>query len=101
MIVKIFYDFLQILNMRKLISYKINTLQEEYKMSTILYIKANAKPEGASRTFRISDSFIDTYQQSHPKDQIITLDLYKENIHPITVDDVNTIYSPKTENSRS
>lgn len=70
-------------------------------MSTILYIKANAKPEGASRTFRISDSFIDTYQQSHPKDQIITLDLYKENIHPITVDDVNTIYSPKTENSRN
>ncbi len=49
-------------------------------MSTLLYIKANAKPEGASRTFRISDNFIKTYKEYHPDDEIITLDLYKESI---------------------
>ena len=41
-------------------------------MSKLLYIKANAKQEGESRTFKISDSFIDAYIKSHPKDEIIT-----------------------------
>jgi|GEM_PF-6128422 FMN-dependent NADH-azoreductase len=49
-------------------------------MSTILYIKANIKPEGTSRTFRISDRFIESYKKSHPDDTIVTLDLYKEGI---------------------
>lgn len=53
-------------------------------MSTVLYIKANAKPEGVSRTFKISDAFIETYKKSHPEDEIITLDLYKEGIHFLT-----------------
>lgn len=50
-------------------------------MSKILYIKANAKPEGVSRTFRISDEFVKEYQNLHPNDEIITLDLYKEGIN--------------------
>jgi FMN-dependent NADH-azoreductase len=50
-------------------------------MSTLLYIKANVKPEGKSRTFRISDEFINTYKSSHPDDNVITLDLYKEDIN--------------------
>lgn len=50
-------------------------------MSTVLYIKANAKPEGTSRTFRISDKFIETYKEHHPEDEIITLDLCKEGIN--------------------
>lgn len=50
------------------------------KMSFVLYIKANAKNEGESRTFRVSDSFIEAYKSSHPKDKVITLDLYKEGI---------------------
>ena len=49
-------------------------------MSKLLYIKANARPDGISRTFRIADSFITAYKASHPEDEIITLDLYKENI---------------------
>lgn len=49
-------------------------------MSTVLYIKANAKPEGTSRTFSISDKFIENYRKYHPNDEIITLDLYKEGI---------------------
>jgi FMN-dependent NADH-azoreductase len=49
-------------------------------MATVLYIKANAKPEGQSRTFQVSDAFINTYRESHPDDRIVTLDLYKEGI---------------------
>ncbi len=47
-------------------------------MSSVLYIKANPKPEEQSRTFRISDRFMEVYRQSHPDDQIVTLDLYKD-----------------------
>lgn len=70
-------------------------------MGKILYIKANAKPEGASRTFKISDSFIDTYKQSHPQDEVITLDLYKEGIGLLSESDINTVFGPKTEESKN
>ncbi|MGI6685211.1 MAG: FMN-dependent NADH-azoreductase [Bacillota bacterium] len=69
-------------------------------MSTVLYIKANAKPEGASRTFRISDKFIDAYLAGHPQDKIITLDLYKEGINFLSESDINTAFSPKTSENR-
>lgn len=70
-------------------------------MSKVLYIKANAKPEGLSRTFKISDSFIEAYKQSHPEDEIITLDLYKEGIRFLTAEDINSVFGPKTEESKS
>lgn len=70
-------------------------------MSKILYIKANAKPEGTSRTFRISDRFIQSYQQQHPGDEIITLDLYQEGIRMLTAEDIQTVFGPKNEQSRS
>lgn len=64
-------------------------------MNRVLYIKANAKPEGLSRTFQISDIFIKEYMKIHPEDEIITLDLYKENIDFLTPDDLNALNEPK------
>lgn len=49
-------------------------------MSKVLYIKANAKNEGESRTFKISDKFIETYKQLNPDDEIIDLDLYDAKV---------------------
>lgn len=69
-------------------------------MNTVLYIKANAKPEGMSRTFKISDSFVNEYQNNNPQDRIITLDLYKEGISFLTKEDIAVIFGPKTEESR-
>lgn len=69
-------------------------------MSTVLYIEANIKPEGVSRTFKVSDKFIEAYKQSHPNDSIIELNLYKENIRFLTESDINTVFGPKTEESR-
>ncbi len=57
-------------------------------MSKVLYIKANAKPEGTSRTFKIADAFIETYKERNPEDEIITLDLYKEGINFLTEEGV-------------
>lgn len=49
-------------------------------MANVLYIKANARPDGVSRTFRISEAFVESYRQTHPQDTVTTLDLYKEGI---------------------
>lgn len=57
-------------------------------MSKVLYIKANSKPEGTSRTFKISDSFIETYREHNPDDKIVILDLYKEGIDFLTEEGV-------------
>lgn len=57
-------------------------------MSKVLYIKANAKPEGVSRTFKVSDSFVKSYKESHPNDEVIVLDLYNENIDFLKPEDL-------------
>lgn len=49
-------------------------------MSKVLYIKANIKPEGVSRTFQVSDYFLEEYKKQHPEDEITVLDLYQEKV---------------------
>lgn len=70
-------------------------------MSKVLYIKANAKPEGQSRSFKVSDSFIEEYKKNNPEDEIITLDLYKENINFLQPEDLQNVFGPKTEESKN
>ncbi|TCL56672.1 FMN-dependent NADH-azoreductase [Kineothrix alysoides] len=69
-------------------------------MSKVLYIKANAKSEGESRTFRIADRFLEEYKRMNPLDEISILDLSQEKIHFLSVDDIATVYGPKTEESK-
>lgn len=70
-------------------------------MSKVLYIKANIKPEGMSRTFKISDNFVEQYKKLNPNDEVITLDLYKENVNFLKEEDLNSIFEPKTDESRN
>lgn len=70
-------------------------------MSKVLYIKANIKNEGESRTFKVSDSFVEEYKKNNPNDEIITLDLYKENIDFLRVDDLGKLFGPKDEESKN
>jgi FMN-dependent NADH-azoreductase len=70
-------------------------------MNKVLYIKANIKPEGQSRTFKVSDSFIEEYKKLNPEDEIITLDLYKENIDFLKQEDLGPVFGPKTEESKN
>ncbi len=69
-------------------------------MSKVLYIKANIKPEGQSRTYQVSDAFIEEYQKQHPEDEIVTLDLYKEEIDFLRPEDLGVLFGPKTEESK-
>lgn len=61
-------------------------------MSKVLYIKANIKEEGQSRTFQVSDYFVEMYKKNHPEDEIITLDLYKEGIGFLRPQDLDSGY---------
>lgn len=70
-------------------------------MNKLLYIKANPKPDNVSRTFRISEEFIKAYKEKNPQDKIITLDLYKENIHHLTSGDINDIFGKKGEEAKN
>ncbi|EHK2387962.1 FMN-dependent NADH-azoreductase [Clostridium perfringens] len=70
-------------------------------MSKVLYIKANIKNEGESRTFKVSDSFVEEYKKNNPNDEIITLDLYKENIDFLRADDLGKLFVPKDEESKN
>ena len=66
-------------------------------MSKVLYIKANVKNEGESRTFRVSDNFVEEYKKNNPDDEIIVLDLYKENIDFLRSEDLGKIFGSKYE----
>lgn len=70
-------------------------------MSKVLYIKANIKNEGESRTFKVSNSFVEEYKKNNPEDEIITLDLYKENIDFLRHDDLGKLFGPKDEESKN
>lgn len=63
-------------------------------MAQVLYIKANAKTEEESRTYQVSEQFIEKYRELHPEDEIITLDLYKEGIDFLPVGEIMELHVP-------
>ena len=70
-------------------------------MSKVLYIKANIKKEGESRTFKVSDYFIEEYKKNNPNDEVVVLDLYKENIDFLRPEDLGVIFGPKNDESKN
>ena len=66
-------------------------------MASLLYIKANPKSDRDSRTFQISERFVAAYKASHPGDEIITLNLYRENIRPLTGEEVTLTHQSGKE----
>lgn len=70
-------------------------------MSKVLYIKANIKKQGESRTFKVSDSFVENYKKNNPHDDVVVLDLYKEKIDFLRHEDLNEVFGPKDESSKN
>ena len=70
-------------------------------MSKVLYIKANIKQEGESRTFKVSDSFVEEYKKNNPNDEVVVLELYKENIDFLRQEDLGVIFGPKNDESKN
>lgn len=64
-------------------------------MAMVLYIKANPKSDQESRTFQISEHFIQAYEKANPDDQIVTLDLYRENVAPLTSEEIGLTHASK------
>jgi FMN-dependent NADH-azoreductase len=60
--------------------YIIHQLKGLRIMATVLYLKANPKPVAASFTLRLADAFITAYKESHPKDTVTELDLFKTDL---------------------
>lgn len=69
-------------------------------MDTLLYVKANPKSDEESSTFRVSESFIETYREYHPEDEIVILDLYREGIKPLDENDIKDIFRPEIKKQR-
>ena len=68
-------------------------------MSKLLYIKANIKPEGQSRTFQVADGFIEEYKRLNPNDEVIVRDLYNENIDFLRAEDLGALFGEKNAES--
>ena len=49
-------------------------------MSKVLYITANPKTKEQSFGLSVGDQFLEAYKKTNPKDEIITLDLYKMEV---------------------
>ncbi|MGG1678534.1 FMN-dependent NADH-azoreductase [Neobacillus sp. NRS-1170] len=55
-------------------------------MTKVLYITAHPHNETQSYSMAVGKSFIDTYKEVNPNDEIVHIDLYKENIPHIDAD---------------
>ncbi|MGL4623462.1 MAG: FMN-dependent NADH-azoreductase [Culicoidibacterales bacterium] len=70
-------------------------------MATVLYIHANIKPEGTSRSKQVADEFVKQYRTLHPEDTLIELDLYKEDIDFLRPTDLMVTAREFDESARS
>jgi FMN-dependent NADH-azoreductase len=55
-------------------------------MSKVLYITAHPHDESVSYSMAVGKAFIDSYKEANPNDEIVRIDLYKENIPHIDAD---------------
>jgi len=62
-------------------------------IKTLLYIKANPKPDNQSHTFRMSEAFVKSYSEANPEDNIVTLNLYTERIQFLDGQHLNEMFT--------
>ncbi|WP_409288483.1 FMN-dependent NADH-azoreductase [Peribacillus sp. SCS-37] len=55
-------------------------------MATVLYISAHPHDETQSYSMAAGKAFIDAYRNSHPEDEVVIMDLYKEHIPQLDTD---------------
>jgi FMN-dependent NADH-azoreductase len=60
--------------------------KDDVKVSKVLYITANPKPEDQSFSLSAGREFINLYKQNNPNDEVIEIDVYKAEIPLIDVD---------------
>ncbi|MGL6057407.1 MAG: NAD(P)H-dependent oxidoreductase [Culicoidibacterales bacterium] len=70
-------------------------------MAKVLYIHANIKPAGTSRSQQVAEEFLNHYRTLNPEDEIIELDLYKEDIDFLRPTDLMVTAREFDETARS
>ncbi|QHT60859.1 FMN-dependent NADH-azoreductase [Paenibacillus lycopersici] len=55
-------------------------------MATVLYITAHPHDHQASFSMAVGKAFIDAYREANPSDEVVHVDLYKENIPQLDAD---------------
>ncbi|MUT67611.1 FMN-dependent NADH-azoreductase [Paenibacillus sp. NEAU-GSW1] len=58
-------------------------------MSTVLFIKANDRDIEQAVSVKLYHAFLDSYKQSHPEDEVIELDLFKQELPYMNADMIN------------
>lgn len=61
-------------------------------MARVLFIKANCRPIEQSVSVKLYHAFLDSYKESHPQDEIVELDLFKENLPYYDNDKISGMY---------
>ncbi|WP_134699419.1 FMN-dependent NADH-azoreductase [Ammoniphilus sp. YIM 78166] len=49
-------------------------------MAKVLFIKANDRPVEQAVSVKLYQAFVESYKETHPEDEILELDLFKENL---------------------
>jgi len=61
-------------------------------MAKVLFVKANCRPIEQSVSVKLYHAFLDSYKETHPQDEIVELDLFKENLPYYDTDKINGMY---------
>ncbi|MEW9668047.1 FMN-dependent NADH-azoreductase [Ammoniphilus sp. 3BR4] len=61
-------------------------------MAKVLFIKANSRPIEQAVSVKLYDAFLNSYKESHPQDEVIELDLFKENLPYYDTDKINGMF---------
>jgi FMN-dependent NADH-azoreductase len=61
-------------------------------MAKVLFIKANPRPIEQAVSVKLYQAFLETYKESHPNDEIVELDLFKENLPYYDTDKINGMF---------
>lgn len=61
-------------------------------MSQVLFVKANNRPAEQSATVKLYESFLQTYKETHPQDEIIELNLFELNLPYYDLDMLNGLF---------
>ncbi|MEK4029779.1 FMN-dependent NADH-azoreductase [Pseudobacillus sp. FSL P4-0506] len=61
-------------------------------MTKVLFVKANSRPAEQAVSVKLYEAFLNSYKESHPEDEIIELDLFKENLPYYDTDKINGMF---------
>ena len=66
-------------------------------MTTVLLVKANNRPADQAVSVKLYEAFLESYNESHPNDTVVELDLYNEDLPYVGVDMINGTFKASRE----